>query len=216
MSTVKRTPPKKKQTDNPRQIHTSSESDISSAALTSDLVKMNRNKRPRSADSPQGGSTLDFQNLQNTLSSWREEQDSKLATILADIVEIKTQNTHIKESNDEIRKTNEELKVSISFINKQFEDLKKEVEELKRERQGQQRNIENLERKIMDLQHKSRSSAIELRNIPQENAECCNTLTKTISKVVEVVGVQVSDYEIRDIYRLPDENKVSPKDGTKT
>ncbi|CAB3252878.1 unnamed protein product [Arctia plantaginis] len=146
MSTVKRTPPKKKQTDNPRQIHTSSESDISSAALTSDLVKMNRNKRPRSADSPQGGSTLDFQNLQNTLSSWREEQDSKLATILADIVEIKTQNTHIKESNDEIRKTNEELKVSISFINKQFEDLKKEVEELKRERQDQQRNIENLER----------------------------------------------------------------------
>ncbi|CAB3222846.1 unnamed protein product, partial [Arctia plantaginis] len=127
MSTVKRTPPKKKQTDNPRQIHTSSESDISSAALTSDLVKMNRNKRPRSADSPQGGSTLDLQNLQHTLSSWREEQDSKLATILADIVEIKTQNTHIKESNDEIRKTNEELKgpYKVNIIFKSKDDAEK-------------------------------------------------------------------------------------------
>lgn len=214
MSTVKRTPPNKKQTEKPSQTHTSSESDIGSAVLKSDFVNTNRNKRLRSANSPQGGSTLNSQILQDTLSIWTEEQDSKLSTILAeqttlinklvaDIGEIKAQNSHIKASNDEIRKSNEEMKVSMTYINKQFEDLKREVEELRKERQDQQRYIENLELKIIDLQHKSRSSGIELRNIPQDNMEHCTTLRKTVCKPGTVVGVNVTDCEIRDIYRLP-------------
>lgn len=63
--------------------------------------------------------------------------------------------------------------------------------------------IENLEKKLQDIQYKSRSSGIEIRNIPQVQSETNSSLVKTVCKIGEVVGVSIPETEFRDIYRLP-------------
>lgn len=209
MSSLHRTPPTtpKTQTSGLGQTETQSEPDIGSAVTLSDSVTTNRYKRLRTNDSPPEASlrTPDAERYDQVsrISKTLAEQTALINTILSDVGEIKIQNAQIKESNVEIHKSNEAIRESMRFINKQFEDMKKEVEELRKERQQQKQYIENLEKKILDLQQKSRSSGIEIRNIPQENSETTSSLIKTICKIGDVTGVPIIDSSIRDIYRLP-------------
>lgn len=208
MAGLQRTPP---QTTNITLAQTQSEPDISSAIEISDYVT-SRNKRPRHEHSPRGQ-----QDVEDLLANWKRDQDTRITKMLedqttfmsklvTDISEIKAQNTKIQASNAEICKTNAEIERSMSFINQQFEDLKKEVEDLKKERQEQRGYIESLERKILDLQYKSRSSGIEIRNVPQSDGETTAGLIKTVCNIGQLGGISISETEVRDIYRLPGKN----------
>lgn len=207
MSTVRRTPPKPTTPLSSSLNQTQSEPDINNAVTMSDYVNKNRNKRFRKRDSPESGPALASPELQYeqdaNVSKHLTEQATLMNKLLADIGEIKSQNSEIKASNVEIRKANEKMVESMSFINRQFEDMKKEVEDLRKERLQQRQYIENLEKKILDLQHKSRSSGIEIRNIPQEVTETSSSLITTVSKICGTVGVSVQELSIRDVYRLP-------------
>lgn len=218
MAGVQRTPPTTPRTQfsSVSTQQTRSESDIFAAVSESDYVNINRsNKRPHNDVSPHEASDQESPlKLECQLAKWKKEQDSSIAKQLADqtdliaklssdIGEIKKQNNLIQASNAEICKTNAGIVQSLEFFNKQFEDLKREVETLRKERRDQQIYIENLEHKIIDLQRKSRSSGIELRNIPQEATESSTNLIKTVCNIGSVVGVRIAETDLRDIYRLP-------------
>lgn len=226
MAGLQRTPPKTPRSPigNIGQTQTRSEPDITTAVTECDYVNTKRNKHQRNNISPQGGSEdmsfLEPQELQDILVKWKTEQDNKIAELLADqntliaelssnIKDIKIQNNKIQASNSEICKSNAGIVQSIEFFNKQFEDLKIEVETLRKERREQQSLIESLERKIVDLQHKARSSAIELRNIPQVSSESSTSLLKTVVGVGTAIGVRIGETELRDIYRLPGKSTAS-------
>ncbi|CAB3248145.1 unnamed protein product [Arctia plantaginis] len=212
MANVQRTPTKNRQA--PTNLHTQSEPDINSALLLSQNVNTSRHKRPRAEGSPQSSQSLNLQNLQETLSNWKSEQDAHISELLetqstlitklaSDIGEIMNQNTHIKNSNAEISRQNTELVQTISFLNDKFEDMKKELEGLKKERSEHNMYIQNLEQKMHDLQCKSRSSSIEIRNIPQEEGETSTKLITAVSRIGEALGVPLPESALRDTYRLP-------------
>lgn len=209
MASVQRSPPPKTtRTPIKNQPLTQSEPDINSAIKMSEFVNTNRSKRPRQDNSPKEATVSNSQDIQSTLSQWKQEQEILISTLSSDIREIKKLNIQIQASNTEIRKSNEELVKSMSFINGQFEDLKKEVAELRRERQEQKQYIEKLEKKIQDLQQRSRCSGIEIRNIPLLTNESSAILTKTICNVGEAIGQRISEAELRDVYRLPGKSPV--------
>ena len=206
MAFVRRSPPKTPQSR--------SESDITTALLQNDYVNTNRSKRPREANSPQSETRLTSKSLQEELAAWKTEQNDNMSKFLveqtsimsklaSDISDIKTQNAQIQSSNAEIRKSNIEMIQSIEFMNRRFEDMKKEVEDLRRERQEQHHYIQRLEQKNSDLQRMSRGSGLELRNIPLENTENIDSLTKTVCNIGELVGLCIVESDFRDIYRLP-------------
>ncbi|KAJ8704271.1 hypothetical protein PYW08_012995 [Mythimna loreyi] len=207
MSKVRHTPPKATKSHSSNLTQIQSEPDINNAVTMSDYVNTNRNKRFRPGNSPGSAPalvSLDLEYEQDpVISKCLTEQTVLINRLLADMGEIKSQNYEIKASNIEIRKSNERMEESMSFINKQFEDMKREVEDLRKERLLQKHYIESLEKKILDLQHKSRSSGIEIRNIPQEHTETTSSLIKTVSKICGTVGVSVQESSIRDVYRLP-------------
>ncbi|XP_063891880.1 uncharacterized protein LOC135117215 [Helicoverpa armigera] len=204
MASVQRTPPKtsKAQTSSLSQTQTQSEPDVNTASSGNEYVNTARNKRYRKANSPQGPDS-EYYELDYDISSKLAEHTALMTKLLSDIGEVKAQNNLLQETNTKIRKTNEEIVLSMTFFNKQFEDLKKEVEDLRKERHEQQGYIENLEKKLLDLQQRSRSSGIEIRNIPLGPTETCTSLKKTVCKISEVLGVPIPESGIRDIYRLP-------------
>lgn len=69
--------------------------------------------------------------------------------------------------------------------------MKKEVESLKREKQQQINYIENLEKKINDLQLKSRTSSIEIRNVPYGAKETTSDLRELVSSVGKITNQSV-------------------------
>lgn len=215
MANVQRTPPKSTKTSRTpiKNLQTQSEPDVSAAISMSQNVNTNRSKRPRKDNSPPGQS-LSLPDLQDTLASWKVEQDTHISKLLenqssliaklaSDIAEIKTQNTEIKSSNAEISRSNAELVHTMTFLNDKFEEMKAEIAGLKRERLEQNNYIQHLEKKIQDLKYKSRSSSIEIRNIPQAASETEANLISTVRKIGDVIGVPISETELRDTYRLP-------------
>ncbi|KAJ8704277.1 hypothetical protein PYW08_013001 [Mythimna loreyi] len=197
MPKVQRTPPK---TPRVNLTDTQSEPDITAA---SEYVT-SRSKRPRTGNSPSSQGDVDLETHEDTsLATKIEVQTTIMSKLMADIREIKLQNVKIQESNAEICKTNNEIERAISFMNKNYEELRKEVESLKKEKQEQRCYIESLEKKIVDLQSKSRSAGVEIRNIPLSNNENASGLTQTVCSIGKLVGVPITEPELRDIYRLP-------------
>lgn len=202
MTSVQRTPPKTSRTPTKNMPQTQFEPDINSALMCSEFVNPNRSKR-RKGNSPKSVPVVSPQDLQNTLAVWKEDQERTMSKLLSDIGEIKAQNAQIQVASAEIKQSNEDIVQSISFINNEFEELKKEVEALRKERLQQRQYIENLEKKIQDLQHQSRSSGIELRNIPAVSDESSSSLAKAVCNIGKVIGLPISEGELRDVYRLP-------------
>ncbi|KAJ8732157.1 hypothetical protein PYW08_014887 [Mythimna loreyi] len=226
MSGVQRTPPNatvsRTVTPTPVRVHAHSEPDINLAVSRSENVNTNRSKRPRHAlDKSPSNVVVTCSESEDTLKSWKDEHENSISVLIAnqtaamtkltaEICEIKLQNAQIQASNAEIRSSNEEIMKSMYFINQQFEDFKREIADLKKVRQEQRQYIESLERKIQDLQQKSRSSGIEIRNVPQSDSETSEGLVKTVCNLGKTVGMQITDSELRDIYRLPGKLSSTP------
>ncbi|KAJ2951377.1 hypothetical protein O0L34_g13518 [Tuta absoluta] len=157
----------------------------------------NRQKRFRPDFSPPNQNDNE-ENLD--ISNALAKQTSILSQLQADIAEIKIQNATIKESNAKIEE-------SMTFINRQYDDLKIEVQSLKKERMEQKLHIEYLENKLQDLQLRSRTSSIEVRNMPTfKNNETSENLKETVCSIGETVGLNISPNDFRDVYRLPEKS----------
>lgn len=209
MHRSKRTPPATP-ASNSSMVQSMSDSDIPQATTTSPYESVNitsRYKRPRSAFSP-GNELQDFkQEILDMLNTWKaeeqanflkfsQEQSSSLAKLFSEVAELKSQNLAIQKANIEIEKT-------VSFINNQYDDLMKQIDLLQKDKQMYRDCIQNLEMKIGDLQQLSRSSCVEIRNIPLKENECAKVLSAIVSRVSAAVNVPLKDNDIRDVYRLP-------------
>lgn len=157
---------------------TTSESSILDALNDSNSTSANTNpyKRPRTTSSPLTKELHQMTNeefkyeMKELLRIWKEDQSNNLSTMLTEqtalIKNLIGDINKLKSQNEEIKKTNEEIKTSIAFINGKYEEIKGEMEALKKDKQLQNAYIERLENKITDIQHRSRTSCIEIRNVP--------------------------------------------------
>lgn len=109
------------------------------------------------------------------------KQNLLVSKLTTEISELKTQNS-------KIQKTNDEIVTSMAFIHKQYEDIKSGLDKLQIEWQEHRHCLEKMERKVQDLQLKSRSSCIEIRNIPVKDKDTTGNLTETICIIGQTFG----------------------------
>ena len=187
-----------------------SDSDIPQSVSSSPSGSVNttsRHKRPCPAFSP-GSELQDLKHeILEMLSNWKKEQEerfskfssdqkSTLSTLVTELAEVKRQNIDIQKSNNEIEKT-------MTFISKQYDDMVMDLQSLKKENQAQNDYIQSLELKIQDFKQLSRTSSIEIRNVPPKDNETVLDLSTIIGKVGAVVNLPLIDTQLRDTYRLP-------------
>lgn len=171
---------------------TSSEPDLTSTPIGTQkrtFVTRNKRQRPEEFTSPKSDSD--------------EEVKVMLKSVMKDLKEVKTQNSDIIQSNSEI-------KAGMEFVNKMYEDMKLRIETLEKLREKDREYIHRLEDKLKDIELASRSSALEIRNIPGSSKETCNDLMSTVCNIGKVLGSVVVPSDFRDTYRLPTKGSVKP------
>lgn len=62
--------------------------------------------------------------------------------------------------------------------------------------------IESPEKRLNDAQNKSRSSCVEIRNVPCNNKESLSEITTLVHNIEKLVNVPIGCSEIRDVYRF--------------
>lgn len=184
MPRVERSPPASLTPTTERQLT------LSTPDLSEQSNVTARNKRLRPDFSPDTNWTTAFENrIMNLLNTWKKDQDIALQKLTSDIAEVKQQNVEIEKS--------------IEFVNTSYESMRRLIEKLERERMDQREYIITLEKKIEDLQHSSRSSTIEIRNIPQRENESTSEITSTVLETCKAIHTTVTATELRDVYRMP-------------
>ncbi|KAJ8728462.1 hypothetical protein PYW08_016847 [Mythimna loreyi] len=215
MSSLQHTPPPAKATNIKITVPKSlSDMDIPQT-LCSDNTSINTSKRynkrrlqsPPAPPSPDSKPVDSDSDLRTLLESWKKEHDehvnklyaqqsSMLDKLVAEIADLKLQNSSIQT-------VNLEIKGSMEYINTSFEDMRQQVDTLRKENRAYKNCINELENKIQDLQQSTRSSCVVFRNIPTKENETISDLSTIVEKVSTAVNMPLSKLEIRDVYRLP-------------
>lgn len=134
--------------------------------------------------------------LREMLSQWRIEQKHTLSKLVTDMSELKEQCTLI-------RKSNVELEQAVDFVNLKYEEIKVKVEVLEKDVSKNSETLSTLEDKLKDMMMASRSTTIQLRNVPNRERESVGDLMTIFAKIAGVCSADVSQTDLRDIYRLP-------------
>lgn len=129
-------------------------------------------------------------------STWKTDQDAMLSSLIKDVSELKTQCI-------EIRKITTELENSLTYMHKDYDDMKARVSALDKWALDKDETVQHLEKQIQELSLQSRSSTIELRNVPTKEQEKVDDLVAIVSQVGKAVDLNICKSSLRDIYRLP-------------
>lgn len=140
--------------------------------------------------------TSDFHVFMNSMrsmfSTFTSEMDSRLHTLHVSV-------TAIREQNCEITK-------SIEYMSNKYDEMLKRIEALEKDKRDDKKIIQSLEDKIETLERKSRSSCIEIRNLPsrpsiENKPETKEDLCNIIKTLSNTLNVKLEECELKDVYR---------------
>lgn len=196
---LKRTPPP------PTASPVRSESEPDLAASTSSRLEQGvtfRQKRPREEITM--NDIMD--NMKAIFKDFREEQDRKLDRLQGIITENRELHNkkldHLQNKIAEIKQQNEDIHLSIEFLSQQNAELREKVSRMETEQKESRAYVKTLEDKIDTLERQSKSTAIEIRNIPVPKAESKEDLLKILQKVSSTLKVSVAASDVCDIFRI--------------
>lgn len=198
MPRVERSPPATpvRETDCPPALSTSDLLNNPHEPETSFVTVRPQRHRPKSDLSPECEWKRIEDKITKLFATWKTEQEALLGKLTSELTAIKCQNADIQKTNAETLKT-------IEFLSQDYDCIKKSLQKLESENSEQRNYILGLEKKVQDLQLSSRSSCIEIRNVPTIEKETAGDLTSIVLKTCETIQPSVSPPQLRDVYRLP-------------
>lgn len=222
MALVKHSPPKKGVKSPKGMEQSQSVPNITQAVIDPEFINVAaRHKHPRLDDSltdhichklPRLDDSTTVQleefklEIKQMLSSWKHDHDEAIAKamkeqtalvskLVSELAEMKLQNIQIQNKNAEIER-------SIIATGEFYDDMKKQLKVLQDECREYKKYSESLEKTVKDLQYKSRSSTVEVRNIPLQPNETTADLIKIISNIGNAVNYPITATNVRDIHRI--------------
>ncbi|CAB3244176.1 unnamed protein product [Arctia plantaginis] len=206
MSIVKHSPKKGLKLPSTTAVEQSqSVPNITQAISDPELINVTRYKRLRTNDSHT--SYLDDFKLEikQMLTTWKRDYEDAFSKALAEqtslVAKLVTEVTELKQQNLDIQKSNKEIEKSITTISELYDDMNNKVKLLQSECRNYKKYTEVLEKTVRDLQYQSRSSTIEIRNVPLKPNESAADLTNIITNIGSTVDLPISPTAIRDVYR---------------
>lgn len=161
------------------------------------VTKRNKRRRKYSDDGTTGKkpetNESDFASfcaeIRSLIAASNSQQDKKFTLLQSSV-------NGIKDQNNEIQK-------SIEFISLQYEEMKNKLEALEAERKHNISYIKSLEDRLDSMERNTRSSSIEIRNVPMKTNETKEDLTSVIKNIGTALNVKIETSDIRDVFRIP-------------
>ena len=187
---IKRTPPKP---GSEPLVHHSSEPDLTTpkSEKTLDRVTL-RQKRKHDSEQLIEMKSL-REDIMSSFESLRKEQQDKFNVMHNNLDQILAQNT--------------DLKNTIEFLSSKYDDLVAKLTLLEREKKDTLEYIASLEDKVENMERNSKSSSLEIRNVPKKPNESKEDLVEIVKTLGITVNTDIQVSELRDVYRLTNNRK---------
>lgn len=168
----------------------SSEQDpLSDPANDDSNITRQKRKRTNTTDNQMANFMVDMKKLFN---DFCVSQDKKIDTIYTALDEIKTQNS--------------EIRASVEFLSQKYETMLEEISTLKTKNLEIKTQMSLLEAKIDKMEGSTRSTCLEIRNIPMQKPESKIELLKTVTEIGKLLNVSIQPYDVKDVFRIGSRN----------
>jgi hypothetical protein len=145
-----------------------------------------RVKRKYNNNSPENRDSI-MPEIKQLLSQYCQKQDVKFEALTSRMDTVLAQNTEIQKA--------------IDFMSHKYDELVSKVDALQQENNTFRTKITSLEQQLELSERKSRSSSIEIRNIPKVQNENKQTLTGYVKTLGSEIKQPILDSDIRNAFR---------------
>lgn len=132
----------------------------------------------------------------DTLTSWQQESDAKLARIQDSINEMKRQNL-------EILATNAEIEKSIDYLSSKYDDICDQLKTYQAQTKACNERLTRVEDTAEEIERFSRSSSLEIRNLPLNQPLAQDELVSISLRIFKELSIVVQQTDVYDIRFLP-------------
>lgn len=148
------------------------------------------NKRRRGSSSDEGGERLGsfMIEIKELFEEFKREQNQKFEKLTAAVDEIKMQNS--------------EIQTSVQFLSQKYDSIINQIEKLESEKQQHLHQLQLLENRMENYERLSRSTCIEIKNIPVIPSETKDKLLNTVISMGNSLNVPITSHEVKDVFRI--------------
>lgn len=187
---MKRTPPK---SNNETLHHHNSEPDLTTSETEQTMARVTLRQKRRH-DSEQSAEMKSLrEDIMSSLETLRKEQKEKFGVLQHNLDQIKVQNS--------------ELKNTVDFLSDKYDDLLSKLTLLEKDKRCTLEYVALLEEKVEMMERNSKSSSLEIRNVPKKPNESKDDLMDIVKNLGTAVNTDIQAVELRDIYRLTSNRK---------
>lgn len=150
-------------------------------------------------------STNTFRNVKRKLSE--DNDDSRLSVFMSDMKQMfRDFKLQQDEKYEKLLSLANSIHDSFDHLTIQHNSLKSQVEQLEAERKENLSYISDLENKLEKMEQSSRSTCIEIRNIPSTTSETKTVLLNTILGTANLLDVKLQPRDVKDLFRIRTKN----------
>ncbi|KAJ0169672.1 hypothetical protein K1T71_012327 [Dendrolimus kikuchii] len=102
----------------------------------------------------------------------------------------------------------EDIRASIDFVANKYDSLQTQINKLEEERKVNSNYISALENKLEKYEQMSRSTCIEIRNVPIVPSETKTSLMNTVINTAKVLNISMEPRDIKDVFRIKSRDPV--------
>lgn len=190
---LNRTPPSnvdKESTNDNSAPFSFAKHDECSMTETPKIKQSFRNKRRRSDEI--GDRLASFMDeIKDLLADFKKEQNCKFEKLEKIFLVV-----------DEIRKQNSDIQSSVDFLSQKYDSVVSQIGKLESEKQANLQSLQLLEDRLENYERLSRSSCIEIRNIPTVKSETKDSLLNIIIATGKLLNTSIQPSEVNDVFRL--------------
>ncbi|XP_013136416.1 PREDICTED: uncharacterized protein LOC106101654, partial [Papilio polytes] len=110
---------------------------------------------------------------------------------------------HMKEIKSQVDQSNQEIGKSLDFLTEQLKTFEDKFSTLAVERGVLEKRTVLLEERLDNMERFSLKTAVEIRNVPNRQAESKPNLVQVFENLTKTLNVQIPKSELMDMYRLP-------------
>lgn len=103
---------------------------------------------------------------------------------------------------EEIKSQNNDIRNSMDFLSQRYDSLTEQINALQSDREKNLQYIQSLEEKMERFESSSRSTCIEMKNIPPVKQESKQSLLNTVIHTANTIKLNIQPHEVKDVFRI--------------
>lgn len=137
-------------------------------------------------------------------------ENGELSIFMAEVRQMfKDFKGHLEQKVEKMCSAVEDMRTTVDFLAEKYEMLRTQYDSLEMEQKGHVKYIGELEHKLEYIENNTRSTCLEIRNIPLLPTESKSSLLDTVVQLGNIINAPLQAQQVKDIFRIKTKDPIN-------